>query len=508
MRLKLASRSSDLARWQAKTVGARIEQHHPEVQIEYIFKSSFGDQNLDLPLSQMESRGVFTQDFYSDLKEGKYDFVVHSWKDLPVEDREGTEVYATLERADVRDVLLVPMEVWQKAQKSLKLQILTSSPRRIYNLQEWLPQALPRFTGEIEFIPVRGNIPSRLGKMFSQSCGLILAKAALDRMLAGGEAEFEQVKNKVKEEVLRCHFMILPIEVNPCAPAQGALAIEVASHREDLKSILNTINDHETFKRVQIERDILKSYGGGCHQKIGVTHLPKPFGVFHVEKGESDWGIKLDRKELLKETAYQNWREWGKDQVFPLKPEENSWFDREAIDMDHRATAGRAVLVARVTEDLNIGALTTASQVWVSGLKSWSKLAKKGIWVNGCFEGMGEEEQRWVGPFAQGLNWIKLTHEGAKDSSMATLPYYRLIPQVKEKTPSLKGKKFFYWMSASSFQRALELYPEEVQNGIHACGPGQTFQALKSHSALNQEPFIFLSLEEYHDYLRHNGLRL
>lgn len=509
MHLKIASRSSDLARWQAIKVGSAIKARHPETTIEYVFRSSFGDQNLDLPLSQMESRGVFTQDFYQDLKNGLFDMVVHSWKDLPVEDREGTQIVATLERADVRDVFLVPKDLWQKARETGRLKILTSSPRRIFNLEPWIRKLLPLAIEndlEVEFVPVRGNIPSRLDKMFSQEAGLILAKAALDRMLAGGE-EFEEVKAKTKEKVSRCHFMVLPLEINPCAPAQGALAIEIASHREDLKELFKSLNHESSFRSVEIEREILKSHGGGCHQKIGVVHLAKPFGVYHIEKGESEWGIKLERRELLKEASPQNLREENSSSVFPLDAKDNSWFERKALPQQNsQPFQGKAVLVARIAEGLPD--LREAAQVWTPGLSSWLKLARQGVWVNGCFEGLGEQERAWVGPTAENLDWVKLSHQLSESKEdLKVLPFYELQEKTKESSPDLRGKKFFYWMSSSAFHRAYELYPKEISEGFHGCGPGITFEKLKTHPALKAPPQIFLDLQEFHEYLKRNGLR-
>ena len=125
MRLKLASRKSDLARWQSVQVARALEQLSEKPTIEYLFKASLGDQNLDLPLASMGSKGVFTEDFYTDLVDGQCDLVVHSWKDLPVEDRAETHIAMTMARADVRDILLVPETAWLAAVAKGKLTILT-----------------------------------------------------------------------------------------------------------------------------------------------------------------------------------------------------------------------------------------------------------------------------------------------------------------------------------------------------------------------------------------------
>lgn len=505
MHIKIASRSSDLARWQAIEVAREIKKKHPQVEIEHIFRSSFGDQNLDISLTEMESRGVFTQDFYEGLVDGTFDVVVHSWKDLPVEDREETEVVATIDRADVRDVFLVPKEVFERAKKNGKLQVLTSSPRRIYNLTPWLLKLLPNFKGEIEYVPVRGNIPSRLDKMFSQDSALILAKAALDRMLSGSEG-FEEVKKKTFTKFSQCHFMVLPLEINPCAPAQGALAIEISSKREDLKGLLRSINNDEVFHNVEMERQILKSYGGGCHQKIGVARLIKNFGVYHIEKGESDWGTKLDRCELLQNRKSYDFKGMENSQAFPLKASENSWFERKIIPISDEQLKNRVAFVARHAQELT--ALKSAAQIWTAGVKTWEKLAQEGYWVNGCFESLGEDEKHWVGPISEGLEWVKLTHADTNmNTKLQVLPYYKIESKSFEESPNLNGKKAFYWMSPSSFERALELYPDEVRAGFHSCGPGLTYEALKDHPEVKNGLEVFLNLEEFHDFLKRNGMK-
>ena len=105
MRLKMASRKSDLARLQLQTVGKYLkDQIHAEP--EFIYSESFGDKNLDIDLSGAENKGLFTKDFYEAIVKQDVDMVVHSWKDLPIEDNE-TTIAMTLPRHDARDLLLV-----------------------------------------------------------------------------------------------------------------------------------------------------------------------------------------------------------------------------------------------------------------------------------------------------------------------------------------------------------------------------------------------------------------
>src|SRR5467141_2150107 len=106
MHVTIASRRSDLARIQAYQVGEALATAHPQIEIKYSFHESVGDRNQNDPLWQMPEKGVFTQDFREGLLRGDFDLVVHSWKDLAIEEYLETEVAATLPRADARDLLL------------------------------------------------------------------------------------------------------------------------------------------------------------------------------------------------------------------------------------------------------------------------------------------------------------------------------------------------------------------------------------------------------------------
>lgn len=484
MRLKVASRSSDLARIQAFQVARALKNFDPQLEIEHEFRSSLGDQNLDVPLASWGSKGVFTQDFFEDLKSGKFDMVVHSWKDLPTEERSGTTVIATLPRADVRDLLLVPKAVWQNTEETLTL--LSSSPRRSYNLRsfhEFLPKKLT-----VEFKNVRGNVPTRIEKMFSEEAGLILAKAALDRLLSAAEPEFQQTRIKLRDRLNDCLFMVLPLSFNPPAAAQGALAIEIKSDRQDLKDLLAKINHSETFQSVQWERSTLKSYGGGCHQKIGVVSLPKSYGTWRILKGITDQGEILDRDEL-ESTQHSIPKALSREHVFPLTAGDNGWFDRKIEKVTVPSCSALWVAKAEAWPE----GFAFAGIVWASGIQSWKKLASRGVWVNGCAEGLGEEEPQ-LQELCPGLEWKKLTHKAAAYES--GLGSYELVPKEPKFSPSLRGKTHFFWMSASSFKRARELFPQELENGFHGCGPGLTYQFLATQG-LKNPPKIFVKLEAF-----------
>src|SRR6266508_1649151 len=151
MRLVLAARRSELARIQAFQVGQALEKLNPQVNINYSFHESLGDRNQNDPLWQMPEKGVFTQDFREGLLRGDFDLVVHSWKDLAIEEDPETEIAATLPRADARDLLLVRKDRWPEVERTGVISILTSSPRRAYNLDSFLRETLPAKLRQVNF---------------------------------------------------------------------------------------------------------------------------------------------------------------------------------------------------------------------------------------------------------------------------------------------------------------------------------------------------------------------
>lgn len=301
MVLKIGSRKSDLARAQAYQVGSLLEQKNPGLKVEYVLSSSLGDRNQDLSLSASEDKGLFTQDLIQSLEQGEVDLVVHSWKDLPVEERDSTQVVATLEREDPRDVLLVKKSFLAQKDQA-RFRVLSSSPRRIYNLQSCLTELLPFAPTKVDFLPIRGNVPTRMRKLLAgEGDALVVAKAALDRLLSTPFADIRGAQEEVRTLLQDCQWMVLPLSLNPAAAAQGALALEVLRQRKDLIDLCAQVNCTKTYALVEKERCILQSYGGGCHQKIGVTLKPSSLGVIEHLRGQTEQGEILDRRKPLDE---------------------------------------------------------------------------------------------------------------------------------------------------------------------------------------------------------------
>ena len=161
MKVRVLSRKSDLAIIQAREFSDYLQSKHPFVEIEFLTRSTSGDKDLKTPLSEMPTEGVFTNDLRDELINNKCDLIVHSWKDLPIEVGEKTKIAATLKRADKRDILFLKKNI---TLDSKKITILCSSPRRQYNLENFIENYLPQKFDEVCFENIRGNIPTRFKK--------------------------------------------------------------------------------------------------------------------------------------------------------------------------------------------------------------------------------------------------------------------------------------------------------------------------------------------------------
>jgi len=512
MRLTIAARKSDLARLQAYMVGDALQKNFSDLKITYKFSSSLGDQNQHDPLWKMPEQGVFTQDFIRDLKSGNADLVVHSWKDLPTKADEKTMLAATMPRADHRDLLLVTKEGAKRARVNKTLRLLSSSPRRTHNLGSFLPKAFPGGLENITFESVRGNIQTRINKLLQLSKedkndGLIVAKAAIDRLLTSGqfsrqaenehsEDDFGPSAKTLRQAIDKCRWMVLPASSNPPAAAQGALAVEIMADRKDLVDMLATINCQATFEDVCAERSLLAFYGGGCHQKIGVWVKNLPAGKITSLRGQSESGETLQKFSMALNTPLPKNIDDG--EIFsPAKYAK--MFKRNSIEakknvLEKISGSNGVFLASTHVPDEYLGAIN-GQIVWTSGVASWFKFAKKDIWVNGVDDNLGSFEPRRADILlGERADWLTLSHD--QSPAPDCIKTYSLIHDMN--SLPLEDEKYFYWRSGSAFKRAFELDPEIIK-GVHACGLGRTFDIIREEldkTAIGKEAKIFPFVSE------------
>lgn len=246
MKLRIATRSSNLALVQTRWVSAALRGHFPDLEIEEVRVSTKGDRIQDRPLAHVGGKGLFVSEVEAVVSAGDADVAVHSLKDVPgdVPLAEGMGILCVPAREDPRDVL-VTLDGRDLGSLERGAKVGTTSRRRIVQLQRHRP--------DLSFMPLRGNIETRLRKLREGQCdAIVLAAAGLSR-------------TGVLEETP--HVVLGP---DACLPAvgQGALAIEGRLDDDALRARLALIED--LFARIQItaERAMLQKLEGNCHSSI------------------------------------------------------------------------------------------------------------------------------------------------------------------------------------------------------------------------------------------------
>jgi hydroxymethylbilane synthase len=485
--IRLLSRSSALAVLQARLVEAALRARFPHLTTTLLARSSAGDRDRRTDLSRSAEKGLFTADLSHALVAGEADAVIHSWKDLPIVSHDAAVVASTLERADPRDVLLVRRAV--AGARPGTLSVLSSSPRRAWQIESEAPALLPWRVTDVQVTAVRGNVPTRLAKLVrGEGDALIVAKAALDRLLAD-EAPGDAAAT-VRAAIDACHWMVLPIKSHPTAPAQGALAIEVAKNRPDLFELFASLRDEATWTAVHEERQVLESFGGGCSEAIGATVLARSYGRVtsvraRLSSGTTERWTLEPTADLPRAAAARIWP----------RPEERGRARRHPLPVAMPAdTSGFWVARAEALPDS--WTVTPDRLIWAAGPRTWERLARRGVWVHGSAEGLGDEEPVAVDALAgRSVAWTRLTHSGVEDPrALATY-------LVDERLPDdLGSRSHFFWTSGTAFTRALSAHPG-IAGGWHASGPGRTARAIRETLGNHPRISVWLDYEQWHQHV-------
>ncbi len=508
--LRISSRKSDLARLQTYMVADEIKKISPDIKIEFQFKESLGDINLTDPLWKMPEKGVFTEDFNQDLLTEKTDLVVHSWKDLPTQNRGDLIIAATLPRADQRDLLLIKKSDYNLILKTQEIKIFTSSPRRFFNIEPFLKSHFPFGLKRVDFSSVRGNVQTRLKKMMDSKevHGLVLAKAALDRLLNNNFSDLKATRDYVHSVVQDCKWMILPLSANPNAAAQGSIAIEINGKRNDLKEFLQQINHSKTFEHTQGEREILASHGGGCHQKIGVTSLEHPYGKVLFTKGLTDQGSYLLTEVLNNSEQVKIKNKFSVNEIWN-STSNNLFFNRVDLSFDWSKYNSLSFGIF-ITKTINLPKINDDQLKWTSGTSTWKKCAELGYWINGCQDQLGDQfPKNCDSLLLHETQWVKLTHDQAPETvNHQTVSNYKLVRN--EQKFDFDGKKCFFWASSSLYLAAVKDHPE-IRSLTHCCGLGQTALVIENDLNLHlykdtkkslwTNLFIFCNYEQWRSYV-------
>ena len=253
--IRIATRKSALALWQAEFVKARLEQAHPGLLVSLVPMVSRGDKLLDAPLAKIGGKGLFVKELETALLENEADIAVHSMKDVPMDFPEGLGLFCICEREDPRDAFV--SNTYASLDALPKGSVVgTSSLRRQAQLLTRRPDL------EIRFL--RGNVNTRLAKLDAgEYDAIILAAAGLIRL--GFEARITSA---------------ISIEDSLPAGGQGAVGIECRSADTEIHALLAPLHHADTAVRVTAERALNKHLNGGCQV---------PIACYAVLEGEQLW---------------------------------------------------------------------------------------------------------------------------------------------------------------------------------------------------------------------------
>jgi len=248
---------------QTHEVSKRLLRQWPDLKITIEQISTKGDHVTDVPLTQLGGDGIFVTEIESALRDGRIDLAVHSLKDLPTTPADGLCVVVTGPREDVRDVIVWNDSVWQEMRRerdgsghehyfppdsifSTNLRLGTCSLRRMAQIRALRP--------DVEILPLRGNVDTRLRKLDAGDYdGIVLAAAGLHRL--------------EMQECLSNRLYYLPVETMMPAPGQGALALEIRDEPE-IQALVAPLQNLSAHAATSAERAFMRRLGAGCYLPV------------------------------------------------------------------------------------------------------------------------------------------------------------------------------------------------------------------------------------------------
>ena len=245
MKIIVGTRGSKLALVQTNWVVEELKKANPGIEFEVKVIKTKGDLITHLPLHKIGDKGLFTKEIEQQLLDKEIDLAIHSMKDMPSVLPKGLKFANIPKREDPRDVLILREEYSSIEDLPKGAKIGTGSKRRIYQLLKYRP--------DLEIVPIRGNIDTRIKKIEDENLhGIVLAAAGLIR--AG-------LENRIS--------YYIPTNIMIPAPAQGALAIEIRENDSIIENIVSHIKDEITEAQVAAERGFLTGVNGSCHVPMG-----------------------------------------------------------------------------------------------------------------------------------------------------------------------------------------------------------------------------------------------
>ncbi len=505
--LKLGTRRSALARAQSAAVARQLEHLHPGLEVELVGIETRGDRIIDRPLSAIEGKEFFTAEIDAALLAGEVDFTVHSYKDLSLERSARFLLAAVPRREQPRDIALFAPDARTRLAAGHELRIGSSSPRRASFVPPLLQRLLPHGAAaaaapRVRLVELRGNVDSRLRRLHEPRGaarhldGVVLAFAGLARLWADAANH-----GPLRELLAPLPRMVLPLSGCPAAPAQGALALECRRDDAVTAALLRAIDDAATRRAVDVERELLAQRGGGCHQRFGATQIQVPgLGTLLYRREAEQRGDALDAGAVQPQWTPESPLETPPGTVVAWDGSAIARTALESIDAGgaqsrERLPLAEALFVTHrhALPDGDAPLINPAASVWVPGLDTWRTLAARGVWVEGCAEGLGFAALQPL--LAEPLlnlppldRWTVLTHAEAAAGWAAgeVIATYRHRPEREAAGAPPPAATHLYWHSSAQFER---WHGRVRPDAHHACGPGKTYERLRRSGVQNLRMF-------------------
>ncbi len=256
MKIRIGTRQSKLALWQTSHVKAELKKYHPDLEIEVIHINTKGDKILDVALSKIGDKGLFTKELENALLNNEVDLAVHSLKDLETNMPQGLALAAVSKRHEVNDVIIAREKGITIDSIKIGGTVATGSLRRRSQLLNLRP--------DLHVAELRGNVPTRIQKYLDSDWdAIILARAGVERL--GLEEHISSV---------------IPVDMMLPAVGQGALGIQIREGDTSTNEIVQCLHDNLIFAAVSAERAFLRELQGGCQVPIAAHAVTKPNGIF------------------------------------------------------------------------------------------------------------------------------------------------------------------------------------------------------------------------------------
>jgi len=236
---------------------------------------------------------------------------------------------------------------------------------------------------------------------------------------------------------------------------------------------------------------VLAAYGGGCHEALGATALPREYGwILSVQAAREVEGAPRPGWSLETPAAAPR----AHASVIWPRPDERTSRERRSIGAT-QPPRDAGLWVARAEAVPEGWTIPPEQVVWTAGGTTWRKLAGRGIWVNGCADGLGDSEPANVDVIAgRAIAWRRLTHAAAAAADPSALATYT----VDETLPAdLRDRQHFFWTSPTLFLKAVERWPE-LKTRFHGSGPGRTWQTIHRTLGDSSNTRVWLDYDHWH----------